>query len=224
MLDEKVNNERTDFSIPREIAPAADCIEASAINPEGAPGDLFAAEISLKAIREGALAAICEDLGPFLDEINSQKEAALTSYIAEDGPQYRVLMKYKGELIDDIPPQASKTELEIALHRQLYQRRVRLKQEGARILSEPASADNAQEYYARLQKFVENENEIGKTSLAQYIITAVSSSNCSKSTCRKTLRLATTGSRRPSTLGFPDASDLGRCAVRAAKPLDHDSG
>ncbi len=170
LLDEKVNNERTDFSIPREIAPAADCIEASAINPEGAPGDLFAAEISLKAIREGALAAICEDLGPFLDEINSQKEAALTSYIAEDGPQYRVLMKYKGEFIDDIPPQASKTELEIALHRQLYQRRVRLKQEGARILSEPASADNAQEYYARLQKFVENENEIGKTSLAQYIV------------------------------------------------------
>ena len=62
LLDEKVNNERTDFSIPRETAAAAERIEASAITPEGAPGDLFAAEISLKAIREGALAAVSEDL------------------------------------------------------------------------------------------------------------------------------------------------------------------
>ncbi|KKB07168.1 hypothetical protein VE25_19225 [Devosia geojensis] len=166
-LDDKVNSERTDFSIPREAAASDRDAGSSA---EDAPSELFADEISLKAIRDGALAAVTEDLKSFLDAINTQKEAALTSYIAEDGPQYRVLMKYKGEFIDDIPPQASKTEMEMALHRQLYQRQVRLKQEGARILSEPAAADNTQEYYARLQKFVEDENEIGKTSLAQYIV------------------------------------------------------
>lgn len=166
-LNDKVNSERTDFSIPRE-ATAADRDAGS--SAEGAPPELFADEISLKAIRDGALAAVTEDLKSFMDAINTQKEAALTSYIAEDGPQYRVLMKYKGEFIDDIPPQASKSEMEMALHRQLYQRQVRLKQEGARILSEPAAADNTKEYYARLQKFVEDENEIGKTSLAQYIV------------------------------------------------------
>jgi len=166
-LNDKVNSERTDFSIPKETAAADRDTSSSA---EGASPELFTDEISLKAIREGALAAVTEDLKSFMDAINTQKEAALSSYIAEDGPQYRVLMKYKGEFIDDIPPQASKTEMEMALHRQLYQRQVRLKQEGARILSEPAAADNTQEYYARLQKFVEDENEIGKTSLAQYIV------------------------------------------------------
>lgn len=166
-LNDKVNSERTDFSIPRETAAADRDAGSSA---EDAPAELFADEISLKAIRDGALAAVTEDLKSFMDAINTQKEAALTSYIAEDGPQYRVLMKYRGEFIDDIPPQASKTEMEMALHRQLYQRQVRLKQEGARILSEPAAADNTQEYYTRLQKFVEDENEIGKTSLAQYIV------------------------------------------------------
>jgi hypothetical protein len=168
-LNDKVNSERTDFSIPREATAAADRGEPG-LNPDGAAPELFADDISLKAIRDGALATVSEDLKSFMDEINTQKEAALSSYIAEDGPQYRVLMKYKGDFIDDIPPQASKTELEMALHRQLYQRQVRLKHEGARILSEPTNTDNVQDYYARLQKFVEDENEIGKTSLAQYIV------------------------------------------------------
>ena len=60
--------------------------------------------------------------------------------------------------------------MEVALHRQLYQRQVRLKQEGTRILSEPVNRENMRDYYSRLQKFVEFENEIGKTSLAQYIV------------------------------------------------------
>ena len=131
---------------------------------------MFSDEISLKAIREEALKTISADLKTFIDEINTQKEAALTSYVADDGPQYRVLMKYKTEFIDDIPPQASKTEIEMALHRQLYRRQVRLKHEGERILSETSIAPNAKDYYARLQKFVEDENEIGKTSLAQYVV------------------------------------------------------
>jgi hypothetical protein len=167
-LNDKVNNERTDFSIPKEMTPAERTTAGDGLID--APPELFTDDISLKAIRDAALATVDEVLRPFLDEINAQKEVALTSYIAEDGPQYRVLMKYKGEFIDDIPPQASKTEMEMALHRQLYQRQSRLKQEGVRILSEPATTANAQEYYARLQKFVEDENEIGKTSLAQYVV------------------------------------------------------
>lgn len=162
-LNEKVNSERTDFSLPRETLQASP-------NMETATADLFADETSLKAIRDGALAAVNEDLKSFIDEINTQKETALTTYIAQDGPQYRVLMKYKEEFINDIPPQASKADLEMALHRQLYQRQVRLKREGERILSEQPKTDNVQEYYERLQKFVEDENEIGKTSLAQYIV------------------------------------------------------
>lgn len=168
LLNDKVNSERTDFSIPRETS-GADRADAPGASGEPTP-ELFAGEISLKVIRDGALAAVGEDLKSFIDEINTQKETALTAYVAEDGPQYRVLMKYKDEFINDIPPQAGKADLEMALHRQLYQRQVRLKQEGARILSEPANTDNPQDYHARLQKFVEDENEIGKTSLAQYIV------------------------------------------------------
>jgi hypothetical protein len=150
-----VNSERADFSIPRETTGTL----------------FFADEISLNAIRDGALAVIGEDLKSFIDEINMQKETALTrphllrrpgrpSVPRADEIQGRVHQRH---------PQANKTELEMALHRQLYQRQVGRKQEFARILSEPTNTDNPQDYYARLQKFVEDENEIGKTSLSQYI-------------------------------------------------------
>ncbi len=47
----------------------------------------------------------------FTDEINTQKETALSHYVAEDGPQYRVLLKYKDDFINDIPAQPTMAEM-----------------------------------------------------------------------------------------------------------------
>ena len=99
-LNEKVNVERTDFSIPREAAAEA----GNTAGTRSAFADLFAGEISLKAIRDAALVVIAADLKPHLDEINIAKEAALSNYIAAEAPQYRPLMKYKDEFIDQIWP------------------------------------------------------------------------------------------------------------------------
>lgn len=167
-LDEKVNSERTDFSIPKE-ATAADSAGPAADALPAEP-DLLADEISMKAIRDAALSTVSEELQPFLDEINTQKEAALTSYIAQDAPQYRVLMRYKTDFIDQIPPQASKTEMEMALHRQLYQRQVALRQESSRILAEADAAQEPQDYFDRFKDFMERFNEVGKSALAQYVV------------------------------------------------------
>lgn len=167
-LDAKANNERTDFAIPKDGGPKPGAAQVDSEDEDGS--SLFDGELTLKMIRDEAIKAVTTDLRPFLDELNVQKQAALVSFIDEDAPQYRVLLKYSHEFIDDIAPHASKNEIELALHKQLYQREVRLKQEGVSILKETASAENADEYYARLQKFVEDENEIGKTSLAKYVV------------------------------------------------------
>jgi len=159
-LDSKVNNERTDFSIPRE-------------GPSAAPDsntDIFDDEISLKAIRDAALTVIVDDLKLYLDEINTSKEAALTNFIDHDAPQYRALLRHKAEFIDQIAPGASKAELDTALHRQLYQRQIKLKQEGQRILAESDEVAEGEEFYRRFEQFVSDENEIGKTALAQYVV------------------------------------------------------
>jgi hypothetical protein len=166
-LDEKVNAERTDFSVPREglaePLPAQD-------DRQLPDTDLFAGETSLRAIRDAAIAAVSEDLKPYLDEINRSKIDSLSQYIAEEAPQYRILMKYKDEFIDQVPPAASKAELEMTLHRQLYQRQVSLKEEGKRILAASPSIENPEEFYRRFESFVTDENEIGKTALARYVV------------------------------------------------------
>lgn len=120
------------------------------------------------------IGVISEDLEPYLAQINQQKEEALSAFIEQDQPQYRALMKYKDEFIDQIPPQATKAELDMALHRQIYQRQVKLKAEGQKILAEADHVDNAGEYYARFRKFVEDTNELGKTALAQVLCTSAS--------------------------------------------------
>jgi N-6 DNA Methylase len=170
-LDAKVNSERTDFSIPRE--PPTEKIDVGTLvgnEPPIVVRDLLADEIDLKSIRDAALMAVKEDLKPYLDEINTSKEAALNSYIAEDAPQYRVLLRHKSEFIDQIPPDASKDEMEMALHRQLYERQVELKKEGRRILAEVDTAPDNEEFYQRFDQYVSDANEIGKTALAQYVV------------------------------------------------------
>jgi hypothetical protein len=67
-------------------------------------------------------------------------------------------------------PGASKAELDTALHRQLYQRQIKLKQEGQRILAETDEVADGEEFYRRFEQYVSDENEIGKTALAQYVV------------------------------------------------------
>lgn len=83
-LDEKVNAERTDFSIPRDPAPIkpSDADQPPEPPESDAKPDLFAGEISLHSIRDAALTKVREDLGPFLNQINIQKEAALPLAVA----------------------------------------------------------------------------------------------------------------------------------------------
>lgn len=168
LLNERVNNERTDFALSRDTSPPDQSETGGEATP--AAGQLIPDEISLKSIRTAAVAVISETLQSYIAELNQLKEEALAAFIEQDQPQYRALMKYKAEFIDQIPPQASKAELDMALHRQIYQRQVKLKAEGRKIMAEADHVTDVDGYYARFRKFVEDENELGKTALAQYVV------------------------------------------------------
>jgi hypothetical protein len=86
-LDQHVNGERTSFSFP--------------VNRDRYSDSLLE-EITLDAIRQGAIACVSTDLQPFLDEINTEKRSTISNYISEEAPQYRPLMRYMEEFIDRI--------------------------------------------------------------------------------------------------------------------------
>lgn len=154
-LDDHVNAERTSFSFP---------IEDRAENTK-IPGN-----IALNDIREPALTNVTDDLKQFLDEINQQKKETINSYITQEAPEYRPLSRYIGEFIDQIPPGAKGASLEAILHQELYQKQRQLKQESRALIAESdKEALKPEEYEAKLNNFIERANELGKSSLAQYV-------------------------------------------------------
>ena len=110
------------------------------------------------------------DLSSIIESINEAKLKRITEYVHTDAPQYRILLKYSPEFIDKLSPVPSRADMESTLHRELYQREVRMKQESTRIIREAARVDNYDEYARRLrQTSVEHYNEIGASALAQYV-------------------------------------------------------
>lgn len=159
-LNDHVNNEQTQFFFPDDTKDADNEQNTS----------IFADDLSLADIRDGAIGAIKTDLQPFLDEINMEKRGSIERYITEEAPQYRVLGRYIDEFIDVIPPNAGDHALEVALHEQLYRKQRDLKQEGQRIMQALVNVDNYEEYQSNLRDFIDRFNEVGKSSLAQYIV------------------------------------------------------
>lgn len=152
-LDQSVNNERTGFTCP----------------PTRDSGGLLD-EIALDMIREGALAGVRLDLKPFLDEINTEKRAAINTYITQEAPQYRPLVRYLDEFIDRIPPGTTGRVLDAALHEQMYEKTTQLKRESHALFEDAGKqALKPEEYEAKLGDFLERANELGKSSLAQYV-------------------------------------------------------
>jgi hypothetical protein len=157
-LSEHVTPGRVDF----DFTPVED---ADAESP-----DLFPQTAVRRAdIRNAALPLIQSDLASIIESINEAKLKRITDFVHQDAPQYRILLKYSPEFIDKLPPVPSRADMESTLHRELYQREVRMKQESTRIIREAGRVDNYDEYARRFADFMEHYNELGASALAQYV-------------------------------------------------------
>jgi hypothetical protein len=157
-LNEHVTPGRTDF----DFSPVEDAdLETQ---------DLFAqTTIRRSDIRNNSLPLIQADLSTIIETINVAKLQRIRNYVQTDAPQYRILLKYSGEFIDKLPPQPSRVDMETTLHRELYQREVKMKQESSRIIREAEKVDNYEDYSRRFVSFLEQYNELGASALAQYV-------------------------------------------------------
>jgi hypothetical protein len=152
-LTEKVNPARTEFDLLQDDA-------------EGK--DLFADEVTRKEIRDACVQRVQDDLSEVIKSINDAKAESIREYVA-DAPEYRILMKYLPEFIDQVPPAPSKTEIDTALHKELHQRQVKLRQESGRIIREAERVTDYEQYSRRLKEFMEKFNEVGVSQLANYV-------------------------------------------------------
>jgi hypothetical protein len=155
-LTQRVNAARTDFDFGAE--------DAEDELPLFGNEDIKRADIRNECVR-----LIQQELAEPMKTINDIKEERVQAYVQAEAPQYKILMKYSREFIGKIPPEASKPEIEAALHHELYQREAKMRQESGRIIKEAEKISDYDEYKRRFAEFMEDYNEIGASALAQYV-------------------------------------------------------
>ena len=153
LLDKNVNLERTGFNI---LDGEEDSI------PE---------LITLKDIEKEAVNQVKEYLSEYIEPIRHEKIKKITNYINTTSPQYKTILKYKKEKLDDISPKINDSDLEIELFKISQELNYEIKKEGNEILNtKKDDIKDLEEYKKQYTRFIERENDIGKSSLAQYIV------------------------------------------------------
>jgi len=153
LLDETVNSERSDFVLPDE------------------PADLLPDDVSKKDLRKGVELEVRDFLRPYLDRISEEKLRRIERFVHDRAPQYRPLLRHRPETLRDIPPGLPDDRLDIELHRIQAKVEAELKEIGAQLVSgQPRDADSLLEAKEQFHKFIDELNEFGKSSLAQYIV------------------------------------------------------
>ncbi len=157
-LNEHVNPARTDFDIG--IAQDAEIDERS----------IFVDEIARADIRSECINRIQQDLAGVIQSINDAKVGKIVNYIDSEAPQYKILKKHLGELVDRLSANPTRADIEQVLHQEILIREVKLKQEGTRIIREAdKSGADFEEIEKHLNDFMENYNELGVSTLARYV-------------------------------------------------------
>lgn len=152
-LDERVNAERTNFNM----------IDEAEIS--------FPDEITLDELKQGAVAQAREDLKPFLSNIRDAKFQEIQRYVTTKAPQFRPLLKHKREALDFIAPDISEDKLDIELYKLQAKVVTEIRETGARLLtSNIEDVRQYPEYVQSYNQFIEQFNDFGKASLAQYIV------------------------------------------------------
>ena len=153
-LDTHLNQERTEFDIP----PKSEGLE-------------FQDELSFEDLQKGTLDNIRNYLKPYLQPISKDKLTHIKAYIHNDAPQYRPILKYKPELLEDISPGLTDEKLDAVLYKINSDIHAEVKEGYRKLLSKPdREITDMDEYRENYKKLVEELNDVSKSQLAQHVI------------------------------------------------------
>ncbi len=153
-LDGHVNQQRTDF----EVFPE--------------DGFKIPGELTWQEIENSSLDKSKSFLRPFTQAIKTEKEDRIREYVNENAPEYRYIVNNHTDELDSIPPDISDDKLDSHLYE--IQRKIEkdLKSETETIVETLKSGEDwdNQKWEEQFSKFWQEFNEVGKASLAKYII------------------------------------------------------
>lgn len=154
-LDKRVNQQRTGFDYFPE------------------DGLVLPGELTWPEIENTSMATVSEFLKDFTEVVRVEKEERISNYVADQAPQYRYILKNHPEHLDTIAPDISDDKLDAKLYSISKQIETELKEKAEIILESTGfSSDQSvlEEQLEDFSKWWEEYNEVGKSTLAKYIV------------------------------------------------------
>jgi hypothetical protein len=169
-LDDAVNNERTEFLMPKE--------------------DGLAQELGWDTLLGSSAEQAARFLQTYTEPIRLAKEERIREYVHRKAPQYRPILKHRPQAVDTIPPDLDDDKLDIELYKININYDNDLHEKSVGILSklqaDDAEAPNFEEQY---RQFTSEWNELGMSKLANH----VAHRKATLSMLEASLKLKTTG-------------------------------
>lgn len=132
---------------------------------EGLISDL---EISYKDIKEAVLKKTKEFLADYLEDNLKASKERVNHFVATKAPRYRPIMSRIPEDQLDVDPNISDKDLDLTLHKYLYEIEKDILNEGHSIMV-PKEHESSEEYQNRLQNYLGAAEDIKKSDLANYV-------------------------------------------------------
>ncbi len=159
LLDNSVNNERTNFDFPINEAEDEDSDEI-----------FDSTEISLSKIRCHAIKTIENLISDYINEVRTLKVETYRTVIEAELPQYRAVLNRKTENIKKLQAGLSKQSLDIELYKIESEWKTEVKKQGIELIEKKKDITNLDEYHKLYEGYLTELNDIGQSELARYII------------------------------------------------------
>lgn len=153
LLDNNVNSERTRFDFLDQTT-----------------GTLLENELSWQEIVDTATTKAAEFLEPFTRPLNEAKKERIKEFVVTEAPQYRPLLKHKGDQLDSLRSNLTNEQLDVELYRIGQEWDLELRAEYRKLLEADDAATSQEEFRKRYERFLEEWNESGISKLARYVV------------------------------------------------------
>lgn len=127
-------------------------------------------EITLSKVRKQTIDSVEEVLKDYLSKVREQKIKNYKPLIHDQLPQYRNTLTKRIDQVRKLPPNLTKSKLDLELYKIDQDWRLEVKQKGQTLLSPKKDVTNLEEYKKEYDEFIEDFNEIGKSDLARYVV------------------------------------------------------
>jgi hypothetical protein len=151
LLDETVNQERTDFSLASE------------------EGSLFESGLTWSNLRSAACEQISNFLTPFTVSIQRQKRERIDRFVATRGPMYRPILKHVEKEVALLDPEIEDNELDLKLYKALHSLQERLREEGKKLFEDRDANEEFEAYVQQFSEYFSKISDVNQSDLARYV-------------------------------------------------------